>query len=52
MANEKTVSVTIVRDYWFEDNVRTPAGEKIDVPLETALDLIESGVAKKTPKEG
>lgn len=37
--------VTLLYDYWFEDDVRTPAGETVDVPVSDARALIAAGKA-------
>jgi len=40
---ETTIKVTILRDFWDGDGTRHRAGTEVDVPIEAALDGIESG---------
>jgi hypothetical protein len=52
MANEKTVKVRVLRDYWLEPHKdgsenRVRAGSEIDVPVEAALDGIEAGMLER-----
>lgn len=40
---EQLIEVQILRDFWDEKGERQPEGKIIKVPVETALDGIESG---------
>ena len=39
----RKIACIIVRDFWDESGVRQPAGKKIEVSVDAALDGIESG---------
>lgn len=43
--SKKTTPVRLLRDYFAEEDVRTPAGEVVDLPVAEAKRLVESGVA-------
>lgn len=47
MANEKLVKVKILRDYWDDDGIRHRSGTEIEVPSESAMDGIESGMLER-----
>lgn len=40
---EKTVKCMIARDYWDDDGERHAAGTEVEIPIEAALDGVESG---------
>jgi hypothetical protein len=48
MADKKTIAVKLTRDYWVEADVRVSAGAIIDVTVDAALKLLDSGVATRT----
>ena len=50
MTNGNTDVILLV-DYWPEDDVRKPAGSVLSVTTDKAMDMIETGVAKRAPKE-
>jgi hypothetical protein len=43
MAEEKLIRCIVQRDRWDEKGQRIPAGTEIDVPVEEAMDGVESG---------
>ncbi|MEK1908175.1 MAG: hypothetical protein AAAB13_20575 [Pseudomonas sp.] len=47
---EKTTPVRILYDTWMEADVRTPAGEVVDLPISKAKELIEQGKAVRADK--
>lgn len=49
--NEKLVLVRIERDYWDDEGTRHRAGTQVQVPVEAAMDGIETGALSrvKTP---
>lgn len=49
MAEDKIV-VEIVRDYWTGADERVRAGELVEVRTQTALELVEAGIAKTLGK--
>lgn len=42
-AKKKLVKCVILRDFWDADGKRHPAGSEVEVPVEAALDGVESG---------
>lgn len=46
------IEVEIVRDFWDEDGERHPAGKKVSVPVDAALEGIESGALRRVKKDG
>ncbi len=40
---EKLIECVILRDYWDEDGKRHKAGTKVSIPVEAALDGVETG---------
>lgn len=42
--DEKKITCIILRDYWDADGIRHRAGTAVDVPVEAALDGVESGI--------
>lgn len=49
---EATTPVRLLVDYWAEEDVRTPAGEVIEVPMSVAMDLLSEGKAQRADKFG
>lgn len=47
MAEAKKITVVLMVDYWPEDDVRVSAGTEIQVDVETAMDMVERGIAKR-----
>lgn len=43
----KLAPVTLLRDYWLEEDERTPAGTTIELPANEAKRLIADGVAER-----
>jgi hypothetical protein len=41
--SEKLVKCVILRDFWDNDGKRHTAGTEVDLPVEAALDGVESG---------
>jgi len=53
MADEKktpTVSVIVARDYWDENEVRVCSGTVVELPVDAAMEGVESGAFKRIPK--
>lgn len=50
MADEKMIKCRILRDRWDEDGVRHPKGTEVSVPVEAAMDGIESGTLERVKK--
>ncbi|PWL17399.1 hypothetical protein DKP76_11515 [Falsochrobactrum shanghaiense] len=48
----QTIEVEIVRDFWDADGNRCEAGTCIEVPVEAALEGIETGALRRAPKAG
>jgi hypothetical protein len=48
---EKTIKCVVMRDFWNENEVRVDAGSVIDVPVEQAMDGVESGALSRA-KDG
>lgn len=48
----QTVQVEIVRDFWDAEGNRREAGTLIEVPVEAALEGIESGALRRAQKAG
>lgn len=46
----QTLDVEILRDFWDENEERHPAGTVVTLPLEPALDGIESGALRRVKK--
>lgn len=46
-AKEKLIAVRIERDFWNEDGTRHRKGTVVEVPVETALDGVESGALSR-----
>lgn len=42
-----TIKCVIERDFWDENEVRHPAGTIVDVPIEAAMDGVESGALSR-----
>ena len=40
---EKTIKCVVLRDYWDATETRVPAGTEVDVPVDAAMDGVESG---------
>jgi hypothetical protein len=50
---EETMPVLLLNDTWLEEDVRTPAGQVVDMPLSMAKKLIKGGkVARADPLPG
>ena len=49
--SEQMIEVMIVRDFWDADGKRHCAGTTVRVPVETALDGIESGALARVKKQ-
>lgn len=49
---KQTVDVEILRDFWDADGNRHKAGTIISVPVEAALDGVESGALRRAKKDG
>ncbi|MBX5206693.1 hypothetical protein [Rhizobium sp. NZLR11] len=47
---EKTTPVKLLYDTWLEADVRTPAGEVVDLPLSKAKEMISQGKAARADK--
>lgn len=47
---EKTTPVRIFYDTWMEEDVRTPAGSVVDLPISKAKELIAQGKAERADK--
>lgn len=47
---EKTTPVKLLYDTWLEADVRTPAGEVVELPLSKAKELIAAGKADRADK--
>ena len=47
---EKTTPVKLLYDTWMEADVRTPAGEIVDLPISKAKELIQQGKAIRADK--
>jgi hypothetical protein len=45
------IEVEIARDWWDHDEVRHPAGTKVSVPFEAALEGIETGALRRPKKD-
>ena len=43
MAEQKTIKCAILRDFWDANGVRQPAGKEMDIPVDEAMDGVESG---------
>jgi len=44
---DKTVRCIILNDYWDADGERQPAGKEVTVPVDEALDGVESGALSR-----
>ena len=44
---EKLIPVTILRDFWDADGKRHHKGKVVEVPVEAALDGVESGALSR-----
>ena len=44
---DKTVKCVILRDMWDEDGKRHAAGKEVDIPVDAAMDGVESGALKR-----
>ena len=40
---EKTIKCVVLRDYWDATATRVPAGTEVDLPVDAAMDGVESG---------
>lgn len=49
-ASPQMIEVEIARDWWDKDGVRHPAGTVVSVPIEAALDGVESGALRRAKK--
>lgn len=49
-APAQMIEVEIARDWWDKDGVRHPAGTVVSVPIEAALDGVESGALRRAKK--
>jgi hypothetical protein len=47
---EKTVPVKLLYDAWLEADVRTPAGEVVDLPMSKAKELLAAGKAERADR--
>lgn len=45
MAKATKIKIKLVRDYWFEENVRTAAGTVVEVDEATAKKALDAGLA-------
>lgn len=50
-AAPSTVEVEIARDWWDGEGVRHPAGTKVSVPIEAAMEGLENGALRR-PRAG
>ena len=48
---EKLVKVRINRDYWDDEGTRYRKGTEVDVPIEAAMDGIETGALSRVKLE-
>lgn len=48
---QQLIEVEIVRDFWDTNGVRQPAGTVVSVPIDAALEGIETGALRR-PKKG
>lgn len=48
---DKMIKCAIMRDYWNDEGIRHRAGAEVDVPIEAALEGIESGALKRVKAE-
>lgn len=48
---DKLVRVRIERDFWDADGTRHRAGTEVDVPVEAALDGVETGALSRVKAE-
>lgn len=46
-AKEKLIPVRILRDFWDADGVRHHKGTVVEVPVDAALDGVESGALSR-----
>ncbi len=44
---DKTVKCVILRDMWDDEGVRHSAGKIVDIPVDAALDGVESGALSR-----
>ena len=44
---EKLIKVRIMRDFWDKDGERHRAGAVVEIPVEAALDGVESGALSR-----
>lgn len=48
---EKLVRVRIERDFWDADGTRHRAGTEVEVPVEAALDGVETGALSRVKED-
>ena len=49
--SEKMVKCRIERDYWDADGVRHVAGTQVELPVEAAMDGMETGALTRVKEE-
>lgn len=52
MAEAKTIRVLVARAYWDANEERVNEGTEVELPVDDALEGMETGAFKRIPKEG